>query len=532
MCGTFGRAKGRERQRCESGKLGRIYPLEAIPRKSGKMTLSEDTGSGRRAVARNAFYLVLRQALTTVLAILFSAALGRVLGVRDFGLYFLVTSFSTFAYVLVDWGQQFYVIREIARQPERGSLLLGTSLVLRAAGTVLVTVPSGVAAWALGYDAVTRWYLVAFIAVSLPFFLAQGYGMVFRGRDQMDLDAGVTVANKVALVVFGLVALALGQQLPGVLAAQALSGLLALAVAAWLYRRVTTGPLSYSPRIAREILAGGGALFTYGAVANVQPYIDLMILSKLATPEAVGWFAAAKNIMGTVFAPALILGTASFPRLARMAANKETFRAEIGVALRPILWLGALAGTGTFLFADDVIALIYGDGKFRPSGVILQLYAPGLTLLFIDVLLVYALAALHRATALSVVKIGSVLVSTLLALLLIPVYQQRTGNGGIGVAAAFVASEFVVFGCGTFILRREIPVMGFAINIARAAGSAALTLLLFWWLPRLPIILGIPICSIAFLLCSIALGLIGRADFELVRSLLRSERVGEKSSTM
>jgi O-antigen/teichoic acid export membrane protein len=267
-------------------------------------------------------------------------------------------------------------------------------------------------------------------------------------------------------------------------------------------------------------------------VANVQPYIDLMILSKLATPEAVGWFAAAKNIMGTVFAPALILGTASFPRLARMAANKETFRAEIGVALRPILWLGALAGTGTFLFADDVIALIYGDGKFRPSGVILQLYAPGLTLLFIDVLLVYALAALHRATALSVVKIGSVLVSTLLALLLIPVYQQRTGNGGIGVAAAFVASEFVVFGCGTFILRREIPVMGFAINIARAAGSAALTLLLFWWLPRLPIILGIPICSIAFLLCSIALGLIGRADFELVRSLLRSERVGEKSSTI
>ena len=196
------------------------------------MSLLDNNDSGRRAVARNVFYLVLKQVMTTALAILFSAALGRTLGVRDFGLYFLVASLSTFAYVLVDWGQQFYVIREVARQPERGSVLLGTALVLRAAGTVLVMVPSGLAAWALGYDAVTRWYLVAFIAVSLPFFLAQGYGMVFRGRDQMDLDAWVTVANKIALVGFALAALALGQQLPGVLVAQALAGIVALALAA------------------------------------------------------------------------------------------------------------------------------------------------------------------------------------------------------------------------------------------------------------------------------------------------------------
>ena len=74
-------------------------------------------------------------------------------------------------------------------------LLLGTILLLRIAGAALVTVPSGLAAWALGYDAMTCWYSVAFIAVSLPFFLAQSYGMVFRGRDRMGLDAWVSVAK-------------------------------------------------------------------------------------------------------------------------------------------------------------------------------------------------------------------------------------------------------------------------------------------------------------------------------------------------
>ena len=77
----------------------------------------------RVAVARNALYLVIGQVSTTALAIVFSAALGRSLGAGDFGLYFLISSFATFAYVVVDWGQQFYIIREVARAPARGGEL-------------------------------------------------------------------------------------------------------------------------------------------------------------------------------------------------------------------------------------------------------------------------------------------------------------------------------------------------------------------------------------------------------------------------
>src|SRR5229473_439702 len=299
------------------------------------MTEAEAAGREHGTVARNAFYLVLGQATTTALAIVFSAALGRTLGVRDFGVYFLIASFSTFAYVLVDWGQQFYVIREVARAPERGSELLGTALVLRTVGAALVAIPSGLVAWALGYDASTCWYSVAFIAVSLPFFLAQSYGMVFRGRDRMGLDAAVSVVNKIALLALALALLALGTRLPGVLVAHALAGFLALALATRLYRRVATGPLRYSPRAAREILAGGGALFIMIAASNVQPYIDVVILSKLAPADAVGWYGAAKNILGTMLAPAALLSAASFPRLTRAAAaSRDSFRTEARAALR------------------------------------------------------------------------------------------------------------------------------------------------------------------------------------------------------
>ena len=495
-------------------------------------SLAEGTESGHGTVARNAFYLVLGQAMTTALAMIFSATLGRTLGAGDFGLYFLIASFSTFAYVLVDWGQQFYVIREVACKPERRSLLLGTALVLRAAGGALVAVPFGLAAWALGYDAITCWYSIAFIVVSLPFFLAQGYGMIFRGSDQMGLDASVSVVNKIALLGLTLAALALGRGLPGVLVALAVAGLLALAIATRLYRPLTTGPLRYSPQIAREVLVGGSAFFVFGIASSVQPYIDVVILSKLAPADVIGWYGAAKNIVGTMLTPAVILGAASFPHLARTAANGGPFKAEAGAALRPMLWLGTLAAIGTSIFADDAIAIVYGQLHFGPSGMILKVYAPGFLLLFINVALGYTLFALERAKAFSVVRVASLAVSTALNLVLIPIFQQRMGNGGIGAVAAFVASEFVVFGGAIFLLRRESLGLDIAVNMARAVGSAALTLLLFWWMPPLPFLVGVPVCVIAFSLCSVGLGLFSRADVQLFRALIGKERSAPHTSTM
>jgi hypothetical protein len=59
--------------------------------------------------------------------------------------------------------------------------------------------------------------------------------------------------------------------------------------------------------------------------------------------------------------------------------------------------------------------------------------------------------------------------------------------------------------------------------MARAFGSAALTLLVFWWLPPLPFLVGVPLCVTVFLLCSLGLGLVRRADVQLFRALLRKE---------
>ena len=275
-------------------------------------------------------------------------------------------------------------------------------------GAVLVCVPAGIAAWALGYGRRVEWLTVAFIAASLPFWLGQLYGIVFRGRDRMGLDATVAVVNKSVALLLALTALYLGLGLGGVIMAQACAGGVALFVAIRLYRRVTSAPVQFSRTTAHEMLTGGTALAAMFLAIFAQSYIDAVLLSKLAPLDVVGWYAAAKSIMGTLFAPAGILASAFFPRLSRAAANPIDFTREVRKALRQMLWLGGLAGVGTYLFADTAITLVYGSLHFGPAADILRVFGPGLFLLFMGVFFSHALTALGRERAFVVAKVCSV----------------------------------------------------------------------------------------------------------------------------
>ena len=472
------------------------------------------------SLARSGMYLVLGQALTTVLGLAFNMVVVRKLGPVGFGLYFLISSFAAFALVLVDWGQQYYGIREVARAPERGGELLGTSLALRTVGALLICLPAVAAAWALGYDGRTIAFSVAFIGISIPFFVAQNYGMVFRGRERMGLDSSVSVANRAAGLVLAFAAVNLGFGLGGVLLAQGLAGVAALALALFLYQRVATGRLHFSWTAGRQLLRGGTAIVAITIAVYVQPYLDAVLLSKLVPADAMGWYGGAKTIMGTLLAPALILGTAAYPRLSRASHDPSAFHAEFATAQRPMMWLGGLAAIGTWLFANFAIHIMY-KAAFSPAGVILQVFGLGLFLTFVDILIGTALTAVGRATAFAVAKVGSLVLALGLELVLIPYFQARSGNGGIGVTVASVVSEGVIFAGGLLLMPRGTLGADIFVDGARAVASALATFLLFYWLPWLSPWLGIPLCIVAFTAFSVVFGLVRRRDLAVFRALLR-----------
>ena len=178
------------------------------------------------------------------------------------------------------------------------------------------------------------------------------------------------------------------------------------------------------------------------------------------------------------------------------------------------------------LFSDEEFEALKIESKktldmiqFAPAATILKCYAPALFLVFIDILLGNTLYAAGAAVSFALVLAVKVLVSAGLSILLVPILQARTGNGGIAIVLSFAMSELVVLS-GALVLLPRGTLTGAAADTARALGAAGLTLLLFWSLPSLNPWLGVPLCIAMFSGASYLLGLMRQRDVEALQSLI------------
>ncbi|HEX9243400.1 MAG TPA: oligosaccharide flippase family protein [Anaeromyxobacter sp.] len=476
------------------------------------------------AISRNAFHLVAGQAGTTVLAVALSAALGRSLGTVEFGQLYLVTTMTTFAYGVVEWGQNLYVTREVARAPARAGELLGAALLFRVLAAAAVAGPALALAWFLGQPPATLALYAILLGTFLPVSLVQAHGVVFRGRERMDLDALATVLAKALALAATLWVLAAGGRVRGVLLAQGAAAAAAVLVAAALVRAAHLPRVRASRAALRELAVGGAPIVALNVAIVAQPYLDAIVLSRLAPPVVMGWHAAAKTFMAALVTPAAILASAAYPRLSRAAADPEELRRELGTAMRPLLWIAAGATAGTYLLADLAVASVYGRAGFGPAVAALEWFAPALLLFFVDILLGHACVAAGRARAFAIAKGANVVVSTALGVALVPLLQARTGNGVLGVVLAFALSELVMIVSAVALLPRRALDRGLAADALRAVAAAAAGPLLVAALPPFGPALRVILGGAAFLVASVALSLVGIADVAQLRDGLRGPR--------
>jgi O-antigen/teichoic acid export membrane protein len=484
--------------------------------------------SGR--MVRNAFHLGLGQIATTALTMVVSATIARTLGAADFGLLYLLTSIATFSYVFVDWGHGPYLIREVARHPERSGELLGSVLAVRAVTAVVVGAAAVFITSLLGYDVRTRVLTALLIAAWLPMYIALSYAWVFRGRERMDFDALISVVLKFATLITLLIFLWLGGRLVAIFFVSTGAGVITWILAMSLYRRLGLPPLRVTRCTARELIRNGASMLAIALVVAVQPYIDANILYKLAPRGVVGWYAAAWVIAGTLVAPASILGAAMYPRLSKTSGEQKEFRQALRRAFRPLVLVAVLGAVGTFLFADVAIGVVYSKQQFGPAGVILRVFAPVLVLIYIDMFLGHAILAAGKAGRLAAAKVAAVLVTTGVELVLVPWCQARFENGGLGIMLAMTAGELVMVTAAVRLIR-EVVDRSMFLDLLRALVAGTATIVIMRTLLPVSSFVGIPVSVLVFLAVSVGVGLLSRSDFDLLAmSFRRSSRLSTEGA--
>jgi O-antigen/teichoic acid export membrane protein len=479
-------------------------------------------GQGKKqgTVLKNTLILVGGQIGGVPLSILMSAAMGRYLGAEDFGYIYLAGTLTGFGFLLVEWGHGGVLAADIARDRSRAGSLLGSTLWWRTIGTLIATAALSLVSVLLGYS---RLFSIVLLLVSIQAFVTTVRNAcqdVARGFERLDVTAYAQFAAQLLGVVIVIPTLLLGGKLLPVVIAQLVCATI-VAVGVWRsVRSLDLGVVASDRATVKNLFTQGASFLVFGIVLALQPNIDAIFLSKLSSATVLGWQAAAQRLMGLINMPASQLGAALYPTLSRLyVEDRKEYNVTVTRALQGTTLLAMPATVGCALYRGVGVQL-FGDQSFRPVEQNLLVLSSLVFLLYFSMPISVAILAAGRQRPFAIVQSGCLVVSLVLDPLLIPWFERRYHNGGLGVCVAGAVSEIVVLVGGVVLLPRGAINRSLAVSVFKAVVAGAAMTGAGIALGRLTPYVAAPISLAVYFGCLWVIGGIAPDQIAAVRGLV------------
>lgn len=483
--------------------------------------------NSRSIVTRNAFSLLWSQIVTNGLSFLTVPLVARSLGTVDYGAFYLASVIAAFAGMLAECGQEGYVILAVARSNSRASELLTMSALLRVGLGIAIALPLAAVLSLLGYDARIRTLALLVYCAVLISMVTNAALQVVKGLEKLGPSAWTRALTELAHTTFLVGAIWLGWGLRGVAGAEIATSIVGAVISVRILYRMRLRPGSPNFSSVFELLRGGLPFFLWASVLTLQPGIEGVLLSKFASADAVGWFGAANKLVNILIFPAVILSSALAPTAARLyGTDPEGFARAVRQSFRASLLVGLPVAVGAFVFAGGGVALVFGGGEFGPAADNVRVLSAWLLPVFLNIVLGSVLFASGRQIAWTLCKGATVVLGAGASVFLIPYFQARTGNGGLGAVGVTALSELCMLGAAFVLLPTRVVGWSALPDLLRALAAAAAMFGVARILPGTSVLVAAPCALAAYALTLLALGAVRPSDLSIVRNTFRRGALG------
>jgi O-antigen/teichoic acid export membrane protein len=473
-----------------------------------------------RLVVRNTLFLTAAQVITIPISIGVSALTARYLGPVEFGYIYIATTLCGFGFLAVEWGQTGVLPAAIAREHEKAPRLLGTSLAWRSVLCVFVYLALAFGCHIFGYGVELEWALGIMFAVSLASSFASAFKDAIRGFERTDLPAYSQVGQQVLIAIFTAAVLIAGGRLRAALLAQLVAGVLTLWLLWLALRLVGVRTLAVDRKTLGPLLREGTPFVFFGLAMALQPNIDTLYLSKLAPPEVMGWFAVSRRLIGQLLFPASALLSALYPTLCRLyTSDLPAFVRTTRGSLASVALLVVPVALGCLLYPEIGIS-IFSRKSFGPAEDNLRISSLFIFLVYFTMPLGICILAAGKQRAWSIVQSLCIVVSLVLDPVLVPWFQTRNKNGGLGLSLAGVLSEVLVVACGVALAPRGIFDRRFARLLALALVSGAAMAVVAHALRAINSFIAAPIALCAYGVALVLTGAVEKQQIQSARAII------------
>lgn len=386
-------------------------------------------------LARNAVSLATGGLVAQLVFTLLEILIARELGAEAYGVFVTAYAWTVLGTFLMESGTPLWTIQEGSRNQDRLPMLLGSALTVNTVMfAVLYALLAGAALTFQGNPVLSL--LLIILPYGLILTLQSGLAAVYSSYQTMQVNAFFQGLAPVAILLTYFVYARGGLSLDDVAFAYVIGG--ALVTGAWVIytiRRVT-------PRVsAASVIETVRSSYQYGLTGILgQIYFksDVVMLSLLAGLREAGIYAAAFKLVELVFKVAVLSGRVFAPAMFKASHEPgKSFDVFASMMTRFLAIAGLLAGIVTFILADELIMLMFGE-KYAASVPVLRILGGVMAAKCMMIALQLLLSSIDLH-AQRVVSLGITVVAHIAAnAILIPRY------GAVGAASATLFSGILV----------------------------------------------------------------------------------------
>jgi O-antigen/teichoic acid export membrane protein len=428
-----------------AGAVTLSAPAEAPSGEQLDEERTQQRRAGAHGVVRTGLSLVVVQGVTWVATLAVALTVPRLLGAEDFGRLAAAMTIALVVGSVAGLGTGSWLVREIARQPERSATLVVHAIALRTTIAAMLLAGAAIVGTSVIGDSGTYWVVVLMLVGAL--FAVAGAAALegLQAHHQLGRAAIVTAAIQLVGALAGIGALLAGGDLIALVAASVISmALSAFASIAIFWRQFGSSVTMRSTHIRR--LAMGGAPFLIWELGLLLlGKIDVLMLAAMDTLDSVGEYALAARLAGIPIFVASILYQATYPELsAASGRDREWFRTVLTTGVRLAIVVTVPAAVGLTVLAPELIQLIAGSAEFGRAHTLTMVLAVHIPSAAIGTLLGAALFAMNRQRAWAMVAWIAAAGNAALNLVAIPLAASYWGNAAAGAAIVTVASELLM----------------------------------------------------------------------------------------
>ncbi|MDZ4171959.1 MAG: flippase, partial [Methanobacteriaceae archaeon] len=328
-----------------------------------------------KTLVKNTGILFSSQILAYLIGLIYLINVAKYLGAENYGVLALALALTGIFSVFVDLGLASLTVREVSKNKYLANLFLGNSLVIKSFFSLITLILVHGIVNILNYPKETAeviYWITLFVIFNS---LSQSVYAIFQSYQKMEYQSLGIILNSI-LMFIGVTALIFFQKDLMIFAMlYAMISLIIFIISLIICISKFTKPkISINVNVWKNLLRNSLPLGLISIFVVLFIRIDTIMLSKMVSEMAVGWYNASVTLVQSLSFITSAVVVSVFPLFSKLHVNsqKNNFELLFRKTFHYIALISIPIGVGTTILADKIIILLYGF-EYSNSIIVLQI---------------------------------------------------------------------------------------------------------------------------------------------------------------